>query len=140
VAKTDGQNTAVRRAKGSDTYIRNGFLMRNAQPKIITESIDLSSAPGGDQFVLTILEENSIVLKIEIYNEALGGGQISIGDEADASRYFDAFSVATEVANLQPKVSSMGYVIGTNLNDAEILATLTGGPLTGNLKAIITYV
>jgi hypothetical protein len=41
----------------------------------------------------------------------------------------------------------MGYVIGTNYEagppekfDNEILATLTGGPLTGNLKAIITYV
>ena len=112
--------------------------------KVIFDSYELSSTASGDIIQLgDLIPEGAAIMDVVIANDALGASTtIKVGDSNDDDRYLAAYSTSSAARkSLQADgvIDSIGYRIGTNSGDNQLIATLGGGTGTGTLYAIVVY-
>ena len=94
------------------------------------------------------LPNGAMVLDIIVNFGDLGTGTtLDVGDSNDVDRYLDGVDTATaagkskmsgSTATIGP-IGGIGYVIGTNSGDNQIIATNLGASATGTIKFQIIY-
>lgn len=92
-----------------------------------------------------ILPVGCLIRDITLFNSAItGGASISVGDSNSATRYILATATSaaakTAIAAAQAP-TAVGYEIGTNTGDNQLLLTVSGGTLAvgGTIQVVCSY-
>lgn len=92
-----------------------------------------------------LLPVGCLIRDVILFNTAItGGASISVGDSNSAARYIPATvtsSAAKTSIAAAAATTAIGYEIGTNTGDTQILLTVTGGTLAigGTLQVVVSY-
>ena len=112
--------------------------------KVIYDKYELAAVQIGDIIELgDVIPEGAAIIDVVIATDALGASTtIKVGDGNSDDRYLAAYSTSSAARkSLQADgvIDSLGYRVGTNSGDNQILATHAGGAGTGTLYAIVVY-
>jgi len=126
----------------SDNVLAKGTL--GGRVRVMSERITFAADALTDTVELfRNLRAGSRILGLEIHNAALGAGTtLDIGDSDTADRY-TAAPIAMDTAaseNGPLPTAALNYVVGTNVGDDLIVATLVAGAVwTGQLDVNLYY-
>jgi len=89
-----------------------------------------------------LLPVGALIRNVTLINTAItGGASVSVGDSNSAARYVAATATSSAAKTQASLVTAIGYEIGTNAGDTQILLTVSGGTLAaaGTLQVIVDY-
>jgi len=139
MADVKGVNNTIADAPAPSSVLDGGQLGGNV--KVMYDSYEADSLASGSTIeVGKELPAGARVLGINLYNDALGTGvTLAVGDSDDADRYLAAASAASAGKLEANLADGIGYAIGTNDGDNQVLITTGGAAATGTIKAVILY-
>jgi len=136
MAQVEGVNVAALEA-GTIT-IGKGKI--NTSLKVFSDTYELNSTVSTTTLHMATLPDGAVVHEVFLAFDDLGTGTVHVGDSHDPDRYKASVDVgAAAGSNAGVRVDGLGYVIGTNDGDNEILVTCATGTLTGTIKLAVFY-
>ena len=134
MAQVLAANVTITQAR-NDTKVADGLI--HTKQRVWTDSYEAAALAAGT-IVIADLPTGAKVQEVVVYHDALGAGNISIGDSTDADRYLASTDVNLAGSNVSNLVDGFNYVIGTATDDNLILITLDAAA-TGTIKSAVKY-
>lgn len=107
---------------------------------IFFDTYEASSLASGSTITMATLPSGAKVLDIKVWFDALGGSStLKVGDSTDDDRYYAAAASSSAGVFTDILIDGVGYVIGTNSGDDDIIITTGGASITGTIKMLVTY-
>lgn len=126
LAQKQGQGqTDARRKSSIDTYTTLG-----------------TEVTGSTIAMCMPLPVGAIIRNVDLLTTAItGGASISVGDSNSAARYVAATATSAAAKTSSILTTAVGYEIGTNAGDTQILCTVSGGTLAigGTVMVVVDY-
>ena len=109
--------------------------------KVCSDTYEASAVDANSTIKMANLPNGAVIHGMTLAFDDLGTGcTLSVGDSTTANRYFSAVDVASAAgATSAILVDGLGYVIGTNAGDNDIIITTAGAAITGTVKLTVFY-
>lgn len=136
MAAVKGVNKTIIDAQGESKLLQ-GLI--DGRVKVMLDSyVPLGTEAAASTIALgALLPAGANILAALLITDANASATLSIGDSNLATRYASAQTINAAGLFWLNLIASAGYIIGTNSNDNQIIATTGGATLTINKKILV---
>lgn len=121
---------------------QNGYIDARSKSNFDTYTTLGTEVTGSTIKMCGLIPVGALIRNVTLVTTAItGGASIAVGDSTTSNRYIPATVTSSAAKTSCIATAGIGYEIGTNAGDNQILLTVSGGTLavSGTIEVIVDY-